>query len=94
MPKYGIDYSYLLCCNCFAKFDGDPIPEKCPFCGAKQEQFSYIVTKKDGRIITLKEERASYRRYLKAHLPTGMTADQVDRMSDGDVEHLCDIMAE
>lgn len=39
ITKYGSEYSYLLCCGCEMKFDGDPIPEKCPYCGAKKNDF-------------------------------------------------------
>ncbi|MBQ9008421.1 MAG: hypothetical protein IJ088_03705 [Clostridia bacterium] len=44
--------------------------------------------------MTLREVKANNRAYLKKHLPTGVTADEVDRMDDMDVEHLCEIMAE
>ena len=89
-----LEYSYLSCNNCERKFEADIVPAQCPFCGAPKQCFSYILVKDGDRIVTLQEERIRMLKILKSHLPAGMTADEVDRMSDRDIENLYDIITE
>ena len=85
---------YYQCLSCENSFDATIAPLSCPICGAASGFAEISVTTADGLELTYAEHMKDMREYYLSHLPDGMIPEDINNMSDRELEDMDDIMSE